>query len=191
MTLSRRTVLQAGLVAIGAAATGALITPTRARAATSNVSPAGYITRLAPLRQAAFLRLPPRSVQPSGWLATQLDLQANGLCGQYPQVSDFLEYSTTGWINPSGYGFEEVPYWLRGFVPLAHITGNSALQATADQWISGIVATASPDGFFGPTRLRTSGNGNLDPWPFAPMLQALRSAYEYSGDSAITTLMAN
>jgi hypothetical protein len=191
MTLSRRTVLRAGLVAVGAAATGALTTPTSARATTSNISPAGYITRLAPLRQAAFLRLPPGSVQPSGWLATQLDLEANGLCGQYPQVSSFLDYSTTGWINPSQHGFEEVPYWLRGFVPLAHVTGNSALQATADQWISGILATTSPDGFFGPSGLRTSGNGNLDPWPFMPMLQALRSAYEYNGDSAITTLMSN
>jgi Beta-L-arabinofuranosidase, GH127/Ricin-type beta-trefoil lectin domain-like len=100
--------------------------------------------------------------------------------------------STTGWISPSlGTGWEEVPYWLRGFIPLAHITGNSSLQSTADQWVSGIVATAASDGFFGPSYLRTALNGGFEPWPFTPMLQALRSAYEISGDSAITTVMAN
>ncbi len=110
----------------------------------------------------------------------------------YPQVSHFLDLSTTGWINPSqANGWEEVPYWLRGFIPLGQITGNSSLQATADQWVSGIVATAASDGFFGPSYLRTELNGGFDPWPFMPMLQALRSAYEISGDSAITTVMAN
>jgi hypothetical protein len=196
MTLSRRHVLQSGLAVAGAAATGGLTSlafaPAAAAAASSNISPAGYVTRRAPLRSAAFLRLPPGSVQASGWLATQLDHQANGLCGRYPEVSGFLDYSTTGWINPSLVGWEEVPYWLRGFVPLAHVTGDAALQATADQWIGGVLATASSDGFFGHSRLRTaSPNGNLDPWAHMPMLQALRSAYEYSGDSAITTVMAN
>jgi len=154
MTVSRRTVLQAGLAAAGGAATGGLTmlagTPAAAAATSPNVSPAGYVTRRAPLQQAAFLRLPPGSVQASGWLATQLDLEVNGLCGRYPEVSSYLSYATTGWINPSQYGFEEVPYWLRGLVPLAHVTGDSGLLATASQWIGGVLATASSDGFFGP-----------------------------------------
>jgi hypothetical protein len=194
MTVSRRGVLVAGLATAGVAATGGLTSlafAPKAAAATSNVSPAGYITHLAPLKPAAFLRLPPGSVQASGWLATQLNYQVNGLNGQYPQVSDFLDYSTTGWINPSGIGWEEVPYWLRGLVPLAHVTGNTAVRATANQWISGIMATASSDGFFGPTELRTALSGGLDPWPYMPMMHALRSAYEYNGDSAILTLMTN
>src|SRR5215472_18490565 len=145
MTLSRRRFLQAGLAVTAAAAaetlTMRLVPP--AAAAASGTSPAGYVTPLAPLQPAAFLRLPPGSVQPSGWLATQLDREANGLCGQYPQVSHFLDMSTTGWINPSRVGWEEVPYWLRGFIPLAQVTGNSSLRATADQWVSGILATAS------------------------------------------------
>jgi hypothetical protein len=194
MTISRRSILRTGLAAAGVAATGGLSTvfAPSAAAAPSNTSPAGYTIPLAPLQAPAFLRLPPGSVQPAGWLATQLDLEANGGCGQYPQMSSFLDMSTTGWINPSlGTGWEEVPYWLRGFIPLGQITGDSSLQSTADQWVSGILATAASDGFFGPSYLRTYLNGGLDPWPFIPMLQALRSAYEISGDSAITTVMAN
>jgi hypothetical protein len=60
------------------------------------------VTHLAPLQAAKFLRLPPGSVQASGWLATQLNYQVNGLNGQFPEVSSYLDYSTTGWINPSG-----------------------------------------------------------------------------------------
>jgi len=194
MTISRRGVLVAGLAAAGVAATGELTSlafAPKAAAATSNVSPAGYVTHRAPLEPDAFLRLPPGSVQASGWLATQLDYQVNGLNGQYPQVSSFLDYSTTGWVNPSGIGWEEVPYWLRGYVALGHVTGDTTVQSTADQWISGIMATAASDGFFGPTELRTSLNGGLDPWPYMPMMHALRSAYEFSGEGAILTLMTN
>src|ERR1700690_3789882 len=107
MTVSRRDVLVAGLATAGVAAAGGLTSlafAQKAAAAASNVSPAGYITHLAPLQPAAVLRLPPGSVQASGWLATQLNYQVNGLNGQYPQVSSFLDYSTTGWINKTGQG---------------------------------------------------------------------------------------
>jgi Beta-L-arabinofuranosidase, GH127/Ricin-type beta-trefoil lectin domain-like len=194
MTVSRRDVLVAGLASAGVAAAGGLTSlafAQKAAAAASNVSPAGYITHLAPLQPAAFLRLPPGSVQASGWLATQLNYQVNGLNGQYPQVSGFLDYSATGWINKTGQGWEEVPYWLRGLVPLAHVTGDTAVQDTADQWISGVMATATASGFFGPTELLTDLGGGLDPWPLMPMMHALRSTYEYSGDGAILTLMTN
>jgi hypothetical protein len=194
MALSRREFLQAGLAAAGAGATGglgAVAVGSPAAAASADQSPAGYVTARAPLQAAAFLRLPPGSVRPSGWLATQLDHQADGLCGRYPEVSHFLDYANTGWTNPSLGGWEEVPYWLRGFVPLTHVTGDSTLQATADKWIAGVLATASPDGFFGPTALRTALDGHLDPWPIMPMLHALRSTYEHTGDSAITTLLSN
>ena len=53
------------------------------------------------------------------------------------------------------------------------------------------MATAASDGFFGPTELRTSLNGGLDPWPYMPMMHALRSAYEFSGEGAILTLMTH
>jgi hypothetical protein len=53
------------------------------------------------------------------------------------------------------------------------------------------MAIAISSGYFEPASLRASGNGNFDPWPLTPTMQALRSAYEYSGDSAILTLVAN
>ncbi|MFD0632169.1 beta-L-arabinofuranosidase domain-containing protein [Catenulispora yoronensis] len=138
-----------------------------------------------PLHPTPYLRLPPGAIHPTGWLSTQLTLQLTGLTAHYPSTSHFLDYTTTGWIHPANVGWEEVPYWLRGFGDLAYVTGDSSTLSTTEQWITGILNTQSPDGFLGPTALRTSLNNGPDFWPYLPLLQALRSFYEYSGDSRI------
>lgn len=72
----------------------------------------------------AFLRLPPGSITARGWLAGQLRLQLQGLHGRYEERPHFLDFGTTGWVHPEKPGWEEVPYWLRGYVPLAIATGD-------------------------------------------------------------------
>src|SRR3954453_523045 len=74
-----------------------------------------YTPNRAPLRPEPFLKLPPGSVRPAGWLRRQLDPQVEGLNGRLPDVSDYLVYATNGWVDPSKPGWEELPYWLRGF----------------------------------------------------------------------------
>jgi beta-L-arabinofuranosidase (glycosyl hydrolase family 127)/glycosyl hydrolase family 127 (putative beta-L-arabinofuranosidase) len=148
-----------------------------------------YGPNAAPLASTSFLRLPPRSVTARGWLATQLGLQRYGLNGRYQDISHFLDYDTTGWINPDQIGWEEVPYWLRGYGDLGYITGDPAVQASAEKWISGILATGQPDGFFGPSSLRTSLNGGPDFWPYLPLMDALRNYQEYSGDARIVPFL--
>jgi hypothetical protein len=151
-----------------------------------------YAPNRAPLTPTPFLRLPPGAVTPSGWLADQLSLQRAGLNGRMTEISSFLDYSTTGWITPSqATGWEEVPYWLRGFGDLGYVTGDAATLATTRQWISGIMATAQSDGFFGPDYLRTNLNGGPDFWPYFPLLQALTSYQEYSGDPDVVPLLTN
>ena len=86
-----------------------------------------YPNNRAPLQPAAFLRLPPGAARAQGWLATQLDRQVNGLCGRYPDTSHFLQYANTGWTNSSLGGWEEVPYWLRGYADLGYVTGNATV----------------------------------------------------------------
>jgi hypothetical protein len=184
MGIDRRNFLLGGLAVAGGVAVG-VVSPSVARAATT----AGYPTNRSPLQPDKFLRLPPGAVRPAGWLATQLDHQLNGLNGRYPQVSHFLQYDNTGWIHNNLAGWEEVPYWLRGFVDLGYVTGDSTARATADTWINGVLATQSSDGFFGPTALRTSLNGHVDFWPHMPMLHAIRSQAEFTGDSRFTTFL--
>ncbi|RCG31136.1 hypothetical protein DQ384_10315 [Sphaerisporangium album] len=182
MSLARRTFLAGGVAAVGIAAAGLPATPASAAA------PA-YPGNRAPLQPAAFLRLPPGAVRARGWLATQLNRQLTGLCGRYPDISHFLQYDNTGWTRGALGGWEEVPYWLRGYVDLAYVTGDAGALSTADRWINGVLGTQSADGFFGPQPLRTSLNGHADLWPHMPMLHALRSHAEYTGDGRINAFL--
>lgn len=148
-----------------------------------------YTANRAPLRQAAFLRLPPGSVTATGWLATQLHRQLGGLNGRMAEISHFLRYDDTGWIDPSLDGWEEVPYWLRGQAELGYATGDAAAQATTRRWVDGVLATATPDGWFGPAALRTSLGDGPDFWPYMPMAHALRSFAEATGDTRVLPVL--
>ncbi len=189
MSLKRREFLKRGMLIAGASGTllGMISTTKIARAASSGL----YWPNRSPLQPAAFYRLPPGSVTAQGWLAGQLQLQLAGLCGKYNQISHFLQYNTTGWVNPSQTGWEEVPYWLRGYGDLAYVTGDATALSTIKQWINGILATQQADGFFGPTSLRTSLNGGPDFWPFMPLLHALCAFQEYFNDSRIIPFLTN
>ncbi|WP_405510173.1 glycoside hydrolase family 127 protein [Streptomyces cyaneofuscatus] len=149
-----------------------------------------YSPNAAPLHPTAFLKLPPGKVKARGWLAGQLKLQLEGLCGRYEELSHFLDFTATGWARPDRGGWEEVPYWLRGYADLAIVTGDAAALATTRRWMDAILATGQSDGFFGPKALRTSLNGGPDCWPFLPLIQALRSWQEYSDDTRIIPFLS-
>ncbi|WP_330336024.1 beta-L-arabinofuranosidase domain-containing protein [Streptomyces sp. NBC_00557] len=176
MSVSRRTLLGAGALGLGASALGA---------------PFARAVQAAPRPSAAspvpdrFRRLPPGSVTAHGWLAGQLRLQLGGLCGQYERISHFLDFSSSGWVHPENGAWEELPYWLRGYLPLAIATGDETALARSRTWVDAILATQDSDGFFGPRALRTSLNGGPDFWPYLPLLQALRTHEEYSGDQRV------
>ncbi|MFD5571217.1 beta-L-arabinofuranosidase domain-containing protein [Streptomyces cadmiisoli] len=180
MPMSRRTVLGAGSLALGATALGAPF----ARAAAA--APAPRADTQVPDK---FQKLPPGSVTARGWLAGQLRLQLDGLCGRYEGFSHFLDFSASGWVHPERNAWEELPYWLRGYIPLAIATGDTHALARSRAWVDAILATQQSDGFFGPRALRTSLNGGPDFWPFLPLLQALRSHEEYTRDSRVVPFM--
>ncbi|MGC4908333.1 RICIN domain-containing protein [Streptomyces cyaneofuscatus] len=192
MPLNRRqliTTAVATAVATGTSSRWATAaTPHRHRVA---AAPGGhYSPNAAPLHPTAFLKLPPGKVTARGWLAGQLRLQLEGLCGRYEELSHFLDFTATGWVRPDRGGWEEVPYWLRGYADLAIVTGDAAALATTRRWMDAILATGQSDGFFGPKALRTSLNGGPDFWPFLPLIQAMRSWQEYSGDTRIIPFLS-
>ncbi len=144
-----------------------------------------YFPNRAPLAAAPFLRLPPGSIRPGGWLRHQLELQLEGLNGRMSEISDYLVYQQCGWVEPGKIGWEELPYWLRGFGDLGYVTGDERVLALTRKWIDGILATQQASGWFGPTSLQTSLDGGPDCWPVMPVLDALRSFEEYTGDPRI------
>ncbi|MFJ6700608.1 RICIN domain-containing protein [Streptomyces sp. NPDC091272] len=188
MSLTRRqfTLLATSVAIATTGLSQALPRPAAAAGAGLPPAPGGrYHPNAAPLEPTALLRLPTTAVTPRGWLAGQLRLQLDGLCGRLDELSHFLDLDTSGWIRTARAGWEEAPYWLRGYVDLAVVTRDPDALATARRWIDGILATQRPDGFFGPEALRTSLGGGPDFWPFLPLLQALRSWQEHAQDNRV------
>ncbi|MGC5411283.1 hypothetical protein ACPXCX_47585, partial [Streptomyces sp. DT225] len=174
MPLNRRQ-LMTGALATVAATTAAGRWSATATAAEHRARPAHgghYSPNAQPLHPTAFLKLPPGKVTARGWLAGQLKLQLDGLCGRYEEFSHFLDFTATGWVRPELGGWEEVPYWLRGYTDLAIVTGDAKALAAVRRWFDAILATQQSDGFFGPKALRTSLNGGPDFWPFLPLVLA-------------------
>ena len=79
------------------------------------------------------------------------------------------------------YGWEEVPYWLRGYSRIAYILNDPKMLAESKVWIDGTLASQRPDGDFGPIVER---DGKRDLWAQMLMLQVLQSYYEYAGRPA-------
>lgn len=55
-------------------------------------------------------------ITPKGWLREQLLLQAKGLSGNLDKV--WPDVRDSAWIGGDREGWERVPYWLDGFIPL-------------------------------------------------------------------------
>lgn len=138
-----------------------------------------------PLRPNPLLKLPLRQVEARGWLMSQLRLMGEGLTGRLQEISKFLQ-SDSGWLTLKGGGWEEMPYWLKGFGNLAYLLGEPALIASAKKWIEAILRSQQPDGYFGPVDNRK----NNDLWPNMIALSCLRSYFEFSGDRRVLDFMS-
>ena len=107
-----------------------------------------YASNREPLLVQPLVKLPLGAVRPHGWLKHQLELMATGMTGRLAQLSEYLA-PTNGWFGGAGEGWEEQPYWLRGFYPLALLTGCDSLLAESRRWIEAVLASQDADGYFG------------------------------------------
>ena len=130
----------------------------------------------AQVRKAPLIKLPVGSVQPRGWLRRCLELQRDGLNGHLGSVSAWLDKNNKQWLSDTGdHGWEEVPYWLRGYSSLAYILGDKAMIDEAQVWFDAVFANAKEDGFFGP---RNYEGNRPELWAQMVMLWALQTYYE-------------
>jgi hypothetical protein len=147
-----------------------------------------YLSNRTPLQPAHFIKLPLGSIQPKGWILKMLELQKDGLCGHLGEISAWLEKDNNAWLSEGGdHGWEEVPYWLRGYSDMAFMLGDADMKKEAMIWIEGILNSQKENGWFGP-EVR-SGNGNLDFWSNMLVLFTMQNYYEYSGDTRVLNFM--
>lgn len=150
---------------------------------------ANYVGNRAPLQQAYFVKLPVGSIKAGGWLKKAMELQRDGLTGNLGEISIWLSKTNNAWLNKEGkgeYGWEELPYWLKGYANIGYMLGDKKMIAEARFWIDAVLNNQRDNGDFGPA---VEHNGNRDLWTNMPMLWCLQSYYEYSKDARVLPFM--
>ncbi len=151
-----------------------------------------YPGNRAPLAPSALMKLPIGNITPKGWLRHMLELDKEGMTGRLKEISPWLNFATSAWASKEGKGargWEELPYWLKGFGDLGYVLNDPALIQEARQWIDAVLASQREDGWFGPRELLTSLQGKPDLWPHMVMLNVLQSFYEFTADERVIPLM--
>ncbi len=128
-----------------------------------------------------------QQIKPKGWIKRQLEIQANGLSGNldkmWPDVRD------SAWIGGDREGWERVPYWLDGFVPLAYLLENEDMISRAKKYIDAIIASQRKNGWICPCsdeEIKT-----YDTWAVQLISKALVVYYECSSDERIPSVVYN
>lgn len=133
------------------------------------------------LAPTAYEMLPLGAVKPSGWLLTQLKLQAAGQTGALEELWPDVG-SNSAWLGGTGEDWERGPYYLDGLVPLAHLLEDDALLKQQQRWLEAILKSQRDDGNFGPTT-------NNDWWPRMVALKVLTQHAEATNDERVIPFM--
>lgn len=149
-----------------------------------------YLSNRSPLRREAFTKLPIDQFKPAGWLRKSLERQRDGLAGHLGEISVWLTKKDNAWLNKEGrgqYGWEEVPYWLRGYARIGYLLDDPQMLAEACVWIEGTLNSQRDNGDFGPVQNHSGGFRDL--WAQMLMLQVLQSYYEHTHDARVLPFM--
>jgi len=155
----------------------------------TNASNTSYRQNRTPLLPQNFIKLPVGAVKPQGWILKLLELQKEGLNGQLGEISAWLDKENNAWLGTgTDYGWEEVPYWLKGYGNMAYILNDKKMIAETKTWLDAAIQSQREDGYFGPY---IEKNGKPDLWGNMIMIWCLQSYYEYSRDERVIGLMTN
>ena len=124
-------------------------------------------------------------IKPSGWLRRQLEIQAEGLGGNLHKV--WRDVRDSSWIGGTAEGWERVPYWLDGFVPLAYLLEDEEKIAVAKRYIDAIIAQQKADGWICPCE--DDKRESYDPWAIILITKTLTVYYECSRDERIPKII--
>jgi hypothetical protein len=163
-----------------------------------------YVSNRPPLAVNPLVKLPPGSIEPRGWVRHMLDLEAKGMTGRLAELSPWLRFDKSAWASKQGKGeagWEELPYWLKGYGDLGYVLKDEKIIEAARRWIEAVLAGAEPDGWFGPRELKASLGkfpgaefaslaGKPDLWPHMVMLNVLQSYYEWQHDERVLRLLS-
>jgi uncharacterized protein len=141
----------------------------------------GGILMKSSLHKPMFYPLTTKEIKPEGWLLNQLKIQASGLSGNldkfWPDIKD------SKWIGGKAEGWERVPYWLDGFIPLAWLLDDEDMKSRANYYINYIIDHQSPDGWICPEA--DTDRNKYDMWALFLLLKVFVVYHDATGDERI------
>ncbi|MBQ7956577.1 MAG: glycoside hydrolase family 127 protein [Clostridia bacterium] len=126
-------------------------------------------------------------LKPSGWLKRQLEIQAESLSGNLDKM--WPDIKNSSWIGGDKEGWERVPYWLDGFIPLAYLLDNEDMIARAKKYIDAIVSFQKEDGWICPCK--DEEREEYDTWAVQLITKTLTVYYQCSKDARIPEVIYN
>lgn len=126
-----------------------------------------------------------RQLKPEGWLRRQLEIQADGLSGNLDKM--WRDVKDSAWIGGEAEGWERVPYWLDGFIPLAYLLENEDMIKRAQKYIDAIISHQQPSGWICPCSEEMIPT--YDTWAVQLISKVLLVYYECSSDERIPDVL--
>ena len=124
-------------------------------------------------------------IKPEGWLRRQLEIQAESLAGNLDKV--WRDVRDSKWIGGDAEGWERVPYWLDGFIPLAYLLEDEDMIARAKKYVDAIISFQKPSGWICPCTEEEIPT--YDSWAVQLISKVLVVYYECSGDERIPDVL--
>lgn len=112
-------------------------------------------------------------VKPLGWMKEQLETQLKGLSGNlhkfWPDIKD------SKWIGGDQEGWERVPYWLDGYIPLVYLLDDKEGKEVVEFYINSILKMQKEDGWIAPCS--DDERNGYDAWGIFIVIKALHTYY--------------
>lgn len=138
------------------------------------------------LNKPCFGFLPMSEIRPKGWLYNQLKIQAEGLSGNldtfWPDIKD------SKWIGGSTDGWERMPYWLDGFIPLAYLLDDEDMKERANKYVNAIIEKQEDDGWICPVEM--DERNKYDIWALLLILKVLVVYHDATDDERVEVVVS-
>lgn len=132
-------------------------------------------------KKGGFQPLSIHEIQPKGWLRRQLEIQAAGLAGNLDQI--WPDVRDSRWIGGDREGWERVPYWLDGFIPLAWLLKDADMQRRAKRYVDAILDGQQADGWICPCT--EAERPQYDVWAALLICKVLMVYHDCTGDARV------
>lgn len=121
---------------------------------------------------------PINELHPTGWLYRQLRIQAQGLSGNLDNM--WPDVQRSGWIGGDREGWERVPCWLDGFIPLSWLLDDEGMKARAKYYMDTILDRQCADGWICPCT--EEARKDYDVWAYILFSKVLAMYCDFTGD---------